>query len=125
MVRLNPDRDYAARRFGAELFQLAWFTVFHREFDLDDLVVKAINGWRPTQALLPRRTLHLLRFPVDLETSSIKALLGLALPLVVGARGGDEIDALLPVALHKLLGFCVIGVCQIKPRQMIGENNGQ
>ena len=113
MVWLNSHGDGTAWRYGTLRFQRAGFTVFHGEFNLDHLIVVAINGWGPTYALLSRRTPHLLRLPIDLEEAFIKALLGLALPLVIGSGRGDQVDALLLAALDKLFGFGIVGVGEV------------
>src|SRR6266702_6602742 len=119
MVRLNSHGDRAARRLGTLLFQRTRFTVLHREFDLDDLVVVAIKSWLPAYTLLPRRTCHLLCLPIDLKAAGIKALLRLALPLVIGPRRGDEIDAVLLAALDELLGFGIVSVGQVFCREQV------
>src|SRR6266849_3538249 len=116
---LNSHREGPARRFGTMHFHWARFTVFHRELDLDNLVVIAIDGWRPTHTLPSRRTAHLLRLPIDLETAGIKALLLFPLPLVISTGGRDQINPILLATLDKLFGFCIIGVGQMLCRQQL------
>src|SRR6266699_970458 len=97
---LNSHREGPARRF-----HWARFTVFHRELDLENLVVRAIDGWRPTHTLPSRWTAHLLRLPIDLEEAFIKALLLFPLPLVISTGGRDQINPILLATLDKWFGL--------------------
>src|SRR6266576_1405914 len=103
MVRLHSQGDRPALRFGTVRFQRAWLARFHRELDFNDLVVIAIDCWRPARTLLPCRTGGFLRVPIDLETAGVKALFFFPLPLVISSGWGDQIDAIRLSALNKLL----------------------
>jgi hypothetical protein len=90
-----------------------------RKLDLDDLVVVAINGRRPTQAFTSSRARGFLCIPINLETRRIKALLLFGLPLVISSGRCDQIDPVLLTTLHTLLGFGIISVSQMLFRQQI------
>src|SRR5260370_21169229 len=119
MVFLDTDRDRTAWGFGTVLLQLTWLAIFHRKLDRDDLVVVAIKRRRPTQAFTSSRARGFLCLPINVETSSSKALLLFGLPLVISPGGCDQIDPVLLATLHKLLGFGIIGVSQMLFRQQI------
>src|SRR5947209_16192250 len=71
MVRLDSHGDCAAWRDGTVRFPRARLTVFHRELDLDRVIVVVVNGWGPADTVLSRLAPHLLGLPMDLETGQI------------------------------------------------------
>src|SRR6266516_5336740 len=119
MVFLDADGDRTAWSFGTMFLERTWLAIFHRELDLDDLVVVLINRRRPTQTFTSSRAGGLLCIPINLETTGIKALRLFSLPLVISAGGCDQIDPILLTALNKLLRLCIIGVGQVLCGQQI------
>ncbi len=103
MVFFDPYGDRSALGFGAVRFHFAPFAIFHREFDLDHLIVVAINRWRPADTLSPSWTRRFLSVPINGKTTGVKALLLFRLPFVVSSRRRDEIDAVILPTLDKLL----------------------
>ncbi len=73
---------------------MASLTVFHREFDLDDLVLALVNGRGPADTGVPLGTDGLLGLPVDGKLTGSEAGLLLGLPFVITTRGTNEIDAI-------------------------------
>jgi hypothetical protein len=59
---------------------------------LMSLFVIAINGSRPTHTLSPGWARRFVCFPINLETTGVKALLLFRLPLVVSPGWRDQID---------------------------------
>jgi len=112
-VFLDAHRDRPAWGFGTVFFEGAWLTIFHRELDLDDLVIVAIKRRRPTQTFTSSRAHGFLCVPINLEPTAIKALLLFGLPLVISSGGCDQIDPVLLTTLHKLLRLGIIGVGEV------------
>src|SRR5690349_15731964 len=108
MVRLHPYSDGTPRSLSTVCFERARLAISHREFDLDHLIVVAIDGGRPAQTFLLGGTPGFLRLPINLKTAGVKALFLFPLPLVINSGRGDQIDAILLAALHKLFGLCII-----------------
>src|SRR2546426_9516551 len=89
MVFFDAYSDRATLGFGTLGFHQTPLAIFHRELDLNDLIVIAIYCWCPAQTLTARRTCGFLRLPVNWETAGVKALLCFGLPLVIGSGGRD------------------------------------
>ncbi len=113
MVFLDAHRDCPAWGLGTVFLERAGLAIFHRELDLDDLIIVAIKRRRPTQACTSSRASGFLCVPINLEATGIKALLLFSLPLVIGSGRCDQIDPVLLTTLHKLLGFCIIRIGQV------------
>src|SRR6516165_1252186 len=110
MMLFDTQRDGTALGFSTMLLEDAWFTVFHRKLDLDDLVVMLINGRSPTHTLLLCWTGRMVRLPIDVKASGIKPLLFLGLPLVISAGRSNQIDPIGETTIDVLFGLGVIGI---------------
>src|SRR2546423_10304823 len=101
MLQLRAHRDGTTRgpsRVRTQGTTWAVLTVCGRELDLDDLILAVVDGGCPTNAGGPFRAGRLLALPVDLKTTFVKAGLLLGLPFHIGARGTNQIDAIIFLA---------------------------
>jgi hypothetical protein len=62
-------------------------TVFHREFDLDHLVLALVDSRSPTETRVTLGTGRLLGLPVDGKLACGEARLLLSLPFAIGSGG--------------------------------------
>lgn len=113
MVLLHTNGNRSTWRRRTVGFQGARFAIFHGKLDLDHLIISTINGWRPTQTLLPSWARRYLRLPINRKTSSIKALFLFCLLCVICPRWSDKIYSIFPTTLDKLLGLCIIGIGEV------------
>src|SRR5215469_11760354 len=107
IVRLPTDRAGATRVTRSVCRQYAaWAgpTVFHREFDLDDLMLAVVNGRSPADTRMAFGAGGLLGLPIDVKLACLEAHLLLSLPFDSRACGANQIDPIVPAFCYAVTG---------------------
>lgn len=116
---LRSHGDHPPLGTGTGKATHAGLAITLRAFHLDDLVVQAISGGRPTETLLPHRTGGLLLFPTDHEVARIKALTCLRLPCVIRSCGASQLYTGVALAGDQQVCIQGAGIDHMEPWQQL------
>src|SRR5579859_1185551 len=84
--------------------------VLDGEFNLDHLSLAVVDGRSPADTAMTFGTGRLLSLPIDVKLTRLEALLLLGLPFDIGARGTDQINAVILLTAVQQLGIDIAGI---------------
>ena len=114
IVRLATDGEHATLSAGTLCSTGTRLAILDGELNLHDLILPLIHRRGPAGAEMPARTPRLALVPIDHKATGIKSLRGLGLPVIIGPRGPESIDAVIALTRHQQLGVQIARIHNVR-----------